>query len=171
MTQGQRCLIVAVDLDRHVESIIRRAANVARFGNLPLMVVHVVEHDCGFETDHIPFRTPDELRATMAREARAWLLGVVHHLGLPDTEVVTRSGNLPDVLADLAVARRARYVVTGSPAWGALSRLASLANDSRLAAIRCDLLHMGNDKANPGQRLASWAGRWLSGSDARPGER
>jgi hypothetical protein len=154
------CLVVAVDLDRHAENTIRRAASVARFSRLALVVVHVVEHDTGCEADHVPFLAPQELRARMARQARAWLLGVVHHLGLKDAEIVAVPGNLPATLADVAAEHRARYLVTGPLRWGALSRLAALSRHARLVATHCEILHLGRDRDVPRPAATHWVNRW-----------
>lgn len=154
------CLVVAVDLDRHAENTIRRAASVARFSGLALVVAHVVEHDTGCESDHVPFLTPQELRARMARQARAWLLGAVHHLGLESAEIVAVAGTLPDTLAEVAAARQARYIVTGPLRWGALSRLATLSGHACLAELRCEILHLGRDRNVPRPTMARWANRW-----------
>lgn len=153
-------LVVAVDLDRHAENTIRRAARVARFSGLALVVVHVVEHDTGCEADHLPFLAPQELRAHMARQARAWLLGVAHHLGLRDAQIVAVPGTLPATLADIAAEHRARYLVTGPLRWGALSRLATLSRHARLVEAHCEILHLGRDREVQGSAAARWVNRW-----------
>lgn len=158
------CLIAAVDLNGRAEGIIQRAARLARFGNLRLVVTHVVEHHTGFESDHVPFATPAQLRAALARDARAWLLGLMHHLEMPETEIVVAEGRVGEALAALAVEQRARTIVTGTLKWGAISKLAGLAADPRLRSLRCDVLHVGEEGAGGiGRRISALASRWLGG--------
>lgn len=161
---GGPCLIAAVDLNGRAEGIIQRAARLARFGNLRLVVTHVVEHHTGLESDHVPFVTPAQLRAAMARDARAWLVGLLHHLGMPETEIVITEGNVAEALAALGAEHRARTIVTGSLKWGAISKLAGLGADPRLRAVRCDVLHVGHDGTGGlGGRLSAIATRWFGG--------
>lgn len=166
MAVSQPCLLAAVDLDRRAASVIRRAARLAQSAGLDLVVVHVVEHETGFESDHIPFLTPAQLRADMVRAASAWLRSLLQRLNLPQVEVVVQSGVLAAVLTGMVEQRRVRYLITGPLQWGALSRLATLAADPRVVAARCDVLHVG-DGDHWSARLAHWARRWLPGDEQR----
>jgi len=163
MSLPQPALIAAVDLTDRAEEVLRRAARLARFGNMRLVIAHVVEYHCGFESDHVPFMTPGQMQAQMTRDAHAWLRGLAHHMQLHGAEIVVRSGQPAEVLGALVAERHARYVVTGPLKWGAISKLAELARDHRLIESRCDVLHTGGGGKRVGERL--W--RWLAGQTER----
>lgn len=158
MNTVRSCLLVAVDLSRRAPGIIRRAARLAQTADLALVVVHVVEHDTGLESDHVPFLTPAQLRGAMAQTAYERLQRLLQKMNLPQAEPVVMAGELRDGLATLAEQRRARYVVTGSLAWGAIGKLAALAADPRLQAVTCDVLHVGDDEHWGGRLLRWWSG-------------
>ena len=155
MNRVRPCLLAAVDLDRRAAGVIRRAARLAQSADLALVVVHVVEHETGFESDHVPFLSPAQLRGAMAQTAHERLQRLLQKLNLPQAECVVRAGALREELADLVQQRRARYVVTGPLKWGAISRLATLAADARLQEVGCDVLHAGDDD-HWSMRLARW---------------
>jgi len=163
MNTVRPCLVAAVDLDRRAAGVIRCAARLAQSADLALVVVHVVGHETGFESDHVPFLSPAQLRGAMAQTAHERLQRLLQKMKLPQAECVVLTGELREALAELVQQRRARYVVTGPLKWGAISRLATLAADARLQAAGCDVLHVGNDD-HWNVRLA----RWWSGVGASP---
>lgn len=138
--------MVAVDLDRKAPGLIRRAAKLARTAGLPLLVVHLVDFHTGFESDHAPFMSPEQIRQEMAQAAHGGLSRLVQSLGLPEAEVLVTSGRLRQGLADLVLEHQARYLVTGTLRWGFLSALANLGSDWRLQEAGCELLHLGKDE-------------------------
>jgi nucleotide-binding universal stress UspA family protein len=139
MTQT-RAVIAAVDLDRKAEGVIRRATRLAGPSGLHLVVAHVVDHLGLFESDHIPVYTSAELETSLARYARGWVLGLLHHLDLPNVEVVVLIGNPSDAIANLARERGARTVVVGKPWLRRLGTLAGLGADRRIRALGCEVV-------------------------------
>jgi hypothetical protein len=152
-------VIAALDLNEEAVRVVRRAARLADWCHARLILVHVVEHHSGFETDHVPFLTPGQVRETMQREARAWLLGLACHLELPRVEILVPSGRLGPVLADLALERRARCLVTGPSRWGNHSKLVPLAQDRRLLEAGCELVRLDRGSQPQGLSLAERVGR------------
>lgn len=155
------CLIAAVDLSPSAEGIIRRAARLAALCQAHLTLFHAVDFHAGYETDHVPCRTPDEVRIQMRRHARAWLLGLAYCLDVGEVEILVRAGRVRDELIGLAEERQARYILTGTSRWGPLSPLAGLARDPRLVALGCDLLIMRDKGGRLERTLFNWLGRWL----------
>lgn len=158
MNTVRACLLAAVDLDRRAAGVVRHAARLAQSMDLVLVVVHVVEHETGFESDHVPFLSPVQLRGAMARAAHERLQRLMQKMNLPPAECVVLAGALRTELAELVLQRRARYVVTGPLKWGALSKLAKLAADVRLQEVGCDVLHVGDD-----EHWSAHLARWWSG--------
>lgn len=109
------CLMVAVDIDRKAPGLIRRAAKLADTAGLRLLVVHLVDFHTGFESDHVPFTSPAQLRSAMAQAAYGGLSRLVQSLGLMEAEVLVTSARLRQGLADLVLEHQARYLVTGRP--------------------------------------------------------
>lgn len=155
------CLIAAVDLSPSAEGIIRRAAHLAALCQAHLTLFHAVDFHAGYETDHVPFRTPDEVRTQMRRRARAWLLGLACCLDVREVEILVRAGRVRDELIGFATERQARYILTGISRWGPLSPLAGLARDPRLVALGCDLLSTGSEGSRWERVMSDWLGRWL----------
>jgi len=169
-------LIAALDLNDQAAILIRRAGRLAAQCQARLVLAHVVDFHGGYESDHVPFLTPAQVQDQMVRHARVWLLGLVHHLEVPEVEILVRAGAVVPVLADLALARNARYLVVGTGRWGPFGKLASLVKDTRLSAAGCELISL-----EPASRPASrgpvhgagawWAGCWAWGGLARAAKR
>jgi hypothetical protein len=122
-------ILAAVDLDAHASGVIAHAARLAALCQGHLVVAHVVDDRAIDEDDHSFPQPPGAVLADMVRHARASVLGMVYHLDLPTdwVEVRVQTGPTADTLADIAAARHPRYVLIGSPRWGALSPTAGLA--------------------------------------------
>lgn len=132
-------VIASVDLDRKAEDIVRCAARLARLSQAKLVVAHVVD-DYSAESSYAPFTRPGEAREAMVREANAWLVGLLHHLGIQGADIVVTQGSLSEAVVSLAEDRRACYVVTGQSRWGLLGKLSGLHDESRIAALDCDVI-------------------------------
>jgi len=136
------CLIAAVDLNDQAAGVLRRAVKLAALCHADLVVAHVVDYRGVFESDHIPVRGPAEVQASLMRYARAWLLGLLHHLdaAVDDLEIRVSAGQPLNEIADLAVERSARFVLMGRPTWGYFSPLAGLGQDQRVQTLGCDVI-------------------------------
>jgi nucleotide-binding universal stress UspA family protein len=135
----KRSVLAPVDLDRKAEDIMRCAARLARLSQAKLVVVHVVD-DYSAESGYAPFTRPREVREAMARAAHAWLVGLLHHLGIQGADIVVTQGGLWEAIVSLAEDRRAGYVVTGQSKWGLLGKLSGLHDEPRIAALDCDVI-------------------------------
>jgi nucleotide-binding universal stress UspA family protein len=137
------CLIAAVDLNNQAAGVLRRATKLAAMCHADLVVTHVVDYRGVFESDHVPVRSPAEVQGSLTRQARAWLLGLLHHLDAagPGVEIRVSAGQPLGEIADLATERGARFIVMGRQAWGRrFGALAGLAQDPRIQALNCDVI-------------------------------
>ena len=68
MTTCQRILCV-IDPDQRGEQVLRQAVAYAQKQGAEWIAAHVVDYHTGFESDHIPFLTPTQLRLELAAAA------------------------------------------------------------------------------------------------------
>jgi nucleotide-binding universal stress UspA family protein len=114
MLNYQRILAV-VDLSAASAAIIRRALQLARQHQAKLRVVSIVEHDTGFESDHIPFLTPQQLREATARQQSEKLDLLLARLGAPGVEAeVLAAESARLALSELLGEWRPDMMVVGS---------------------------------------------------------
>jgi hypothetical protein len=76
-----RPVLCILDPDARGEQVLLQAAALARRLDSPLALAHFVEHDAGFEADHVPFLTPralNEALAEVARERLGAMLTALH---------------------------------------------------------------------------------------------
>ncbi|MBF0309041.1 MAG: universal stress protein [Magnetococcales bacterium] len=76
-----RRVLCAVQPDGRGEGVVRRALRMARLEGCEVGVVVVMDFHTGFESDHIPFRTPAEIKAEMVRYLEGRLQGMLEKLG------------------------------------------------------------------------------------------
>ncbi len=77
-----RPVLCILDPDARGEQVLRQAAALARRLDSPLVLAHFVEHDAGFEADHVPFLTPRALNEALAEVARVRLRDLLAELHL-----------------------------------------------------------------------------------------
>ncbi|MFP4611276.1 MAG: universal stress protein, partial [Thiohalophilus sp.] len=58
---GYRRILVPIELDRKGETTVRRAHRIANALGAEMVVVSPVYYQTGFESDHVPFMTPQQL--------------------------------------------------------------------------------------------------------------
>ncbi|RRQ20565.1 universal stress protein [Thiohalobacter thiocyanaticus] len=138
----QQSVITFVDLDRKAETTVRRAANLARLCQAPLLVVHVVD-ESEVEAGYSPFISPSQASRETARTTGAWLRGLLQHAGAGQAEIIVVEGRLQPEIIRLAEERHAAYVVTGQSRWGILGKLTGL--EQRLQSVNphCQLFAAG----------------------------
>jgi K+-sensing histidine kinase KdpD len=162
-------IVAAVDLNSRASAIIRHGAKLAALCQGELLVVHIVDYQSGFESDHAPFQSPRQVVADMVRHARASLVGMVHHLELPTSHVGIRveSGPATDTLAELAAALHPRYLVVGQSRWGLLSPTQALTK-AVAAQPGCELVIVPSTAEGSGRRLMGRVRDWVAGEPAAP---
>lgn len=80
MTNYRR-ILAPIELNVKGEAIIRRAQDVARAFEAQLVVVNAVHHDCGLESDHVPFLTPQQMLAQIVKDMQQRLEQLLLRVG------------------------------------------------------------------------------------------
>lgn len=157
------CIIAAVDLDSLASEVIEHGAKLAAVSGADLIVAHAVEYEGGYESDHIPSHTPAQVRNHMRRYARASLVGLVHHLGLPVSRIEVRveSGSVADALLALATELHPSHLLVGRSRWSLLSPISGLASTLK-AQTGCDLLVVPKGTKFRKRTVSRRGHHWLS---------
>lgn len=111
-----RRILALADISANGEAVARRAAQMALAHNATLAVAALVDYTPGFECDHIPFRTPQEMREAIARDVAGKLDDMVARIGLGGAEVIVAGGDAEKAGADLVRSWRPDLVLVGSHA-------------------------------------------------------
>lgn len=111
-----RRIMALIDISTNGEAVARRAAQMALAHNAALAVAAIVDYTPGFECDHIPFRTPQEMREAIGRDVAGKLDDMVTRIGLGGAEVIVVSGETEKATADLARSWRPDLMLVGSHA-------------------------------------------------------
>jgi nucleotide-binding universal stress UspA family protein len=145
-------IIAAVDLDGAAVGIVRRAARLASRCDGELAIFHAVDHRPGHESDQVPLIPAAEVEAEMVRYAHAWLIGLLHHLDVPNAVVVVKPGRPVDTLCELAATLHPLYVVVGRSRWGLFRPFSDLSGALERRGCDCDLLVIapGDESTNTG---------------------
>jgi universal stress protein A len=134
--QTYRRILVAIDLGKHSELVVRRAAQLAKAHDAKLIVAHIVDYTLGFESDHIPFRTPSEMQTAIADLARKRLDEMLKRLNLAAVDAIVINGRPEREIHYLVEQQRADMLVVGSDAPHGLRKI----KDARLDARACQVL-------------------------------
>jgi universal stress protein A len=109
-------ILAAVDLSSRGEQVARRALHVSRLCGARLLVAHVVDHHTGFESDHVPFLTPQEIRAELAKVAGRRLEEMMERIGATEAQTRVETGPSGKAVAELAAGWQPDLVIVGSHA-------------------------------------------------------
>lgn len=112
-----RRILTAIDLTRRGEAVARHAARLARSEGARLIVAHVMDYSPGFESDHVPFITPDEMKAALVKAAEIMMTRLVRRLDAGENvcQVVVAGRREPSI-AGLAARWRPDMIVVGEDA-------------------------------------------------------
>ena len=114
-------IMTAIDLGDRGIQVARRALHLARSCGAELLICHVVDYTPGFESDHYPFLTPQEMMQTLATTTRETLDAILDSIGAHDAQARVAVGRARDAVIELAEEWRADLVVVGSHATYGLS--------------------------------------------------
>lgn len=108
-------IMALVDPGRNGEAVVRQAARLAASCHAELAVAGIVDYVPGFECDHVPFRTPQEMRRAIVRDVTEKLGELLRRLGCR-AETIVASGSERQAVADLTRSWRPDLVLVGSHA-------------------------------------------------------
>ena len=133
--QTYRRILAAIDLGKHGEQVMRRAAQLAKAHGAKLIVVHIVDYTPGFESDHIPFRTPGEMPTTIADLARKKLNEMLKRLNLAAADAIVITGRPEREIHYLVEQQRADMLVVGSDAPHGIRKIKDVRSGTRACQV------------------------------------
>lgn len=155
--KSYRRILAVIDIPPKGEPIIRRALALARVNQAQLLVATIVDLDTGFESDHVPFMTPSQLRERTAQDIRGRLDLMLARLGAPGIEgrVLTGKPNL--AVAALSEEWQPDLIVGAARETAAIQKTSSLTPFTTAPSLPCDVLtlHQGGS-GSWGRRIRGW---------------
>ncbi|MGD8407143.1 MAG: universal stress protein [Thiohalophilus sp.] len=97
-----RRILAPVELDRKGEMTVRRAHAIARSLNAELVVVSPLYHHTGFESDHVPFLTPQQLMQQTAVMMQQRLDDLMLRAGAGDVAARILTGKPVKIIPEFA---------------------------------------------------------------------
>ena len=153
MSDYQRILAI-VELDQDDTQVLKRATQLSRWSGAPLLVLHVLDYQPGFECDQAPVLTRQQVETSLQEAARAKIGATLARLGVAPAHVLVLRGKPQEVApatarewqADLIVfSKSARYGLDHArPAFG------------RACAYTGELLSVRAERVGLGVRLRAW---------------
>lgn len=117
MRSYQRILTIN-DACHSAEPVVRRAAQLAQLYRASLALACVVDYPAGLETDHVPFKTPVEMRKAIVADVGEKMRKLAEAAGAAGAELIIAEGTSRQVSADLVRSWRPDLVVvSGEAAW------------------------------------------------------
>ena len=109
-------ILALVAFNSDSAAVARRAVQLARSYGATLALAAVVDYTPGFESDHVPFLTPGEMRLAIARDLREKLDQMMTEVGAGGCEIIVGCGSEKEVVAELTGSWRPDLVLVGSHA-------------------------------------------------------
>ena len=95
-----RRVLALVSLNADAAAVAKRAAEMARFHGATLALASVVDYSPGFECDHVPFKTPAQLRQAIVDDVAGKLDAIV--TGVGGGEVIVAAAKESQAVEDIA---------------------------------------------------------------------
>lgn len=109
-------ILGAIDLTSNGEEVARLAWQLARVHGASLALIQAVDYQSGYESDHIPFRTPMEMQEILVHTMRQKLDQVAERFVMTTTECHVMVGEPGAVLQTFAYNWQPDLVIAGSDA-------------------------------------------------------
>jgi len=109
-------ILALVAFDSDAAAVAKRAVQLSRSYGATLALAAVVDYTAGFESDHVPFLTPDEMRQAIARDMREKLDRMMAEVGAAGCEIIVGCGSEQKVVAEITRSWRPDLVLVGSHA-------------------------------------------------------
>ena len=111
-----RRIVCAIEPSRRNLDLLHRAFSFARKAHAELAVAAVVDYQPGFESDHYPFLTPNQVREQTLQHVSDTLSAMVAEVRSGPAEILVADGDTYRTLVDMAASWRADLVIVGSNA-------------------------------------------------------
>lgn len=108
-----RRILVPIELDRKGEMTVRRAQGIAQAMGGRLVVVSPVYYQTGFESDHVPFMTPQQLMRQTAQMMQQRLNELLLRAGAGEAQGRILIGKPNKIIAEFARQWRPELIVLG----------------------------------------------------------
>lgn len=144
--RSYRRVLALVAITADSEAVARRAVQLSRFHGATLALAAVVDYAPGFECDHVPFKTPEQMRQAIVRDVRGKLdrlLSSIEYDG--GCEIIVACGGERDLIGQLTRSWRPDLVLVGS--------LAPHGMDKNVAKTPYDVLIVQNGRRSFAGRL------------------
>ncbi len=109
-------ILALVALNSDSATVAKRAVQLSRAYGATLALAAVVDYTPGFESDHVPFLTPDEMRQAIVRDMRERLQQMMTDVGAGGCEIIVGCGSEREVVSELTRSWRPDLVLVGSHA-------------------------------------------------------
>jgi nucleotide-binding universal stress UspA family protein len=137
--------------------VIRRALALARANAAELMVATVVDLDTGFESDHVPFMTPQQLRERTAQDVSHRLDLLLARIGAPGIEARVLTGRPNREVVALSEDWRPDLIVGAARETAAIQEASSLLPLATPQSLPCDVLTLHRAGSGTwGRRIRAW---------------
>ncbi len=137
--QAYRRVLAVIDVDRRGESVARNAWELARRQGACLALGHVLDYGRGFDCDHAPFLTPEEVETKLTAIVRRHLAALARRLGAPDAACLVAGGPPEHGVATLAAGWQPDVVIVGAQAAHGLRDGVPLATAGAFSRVVCDV--------------------------------
>ncbi len=109
-------ILALVALNSDSAAVAKRAVQLSRAYGATLALAAVVDYTPGFESDHVPFLTPGEMRLAIVRDMREKLDQMMTEVGAGGCEIIVGCGGEEEVVSELTGSWRPDLVLVGSHA-------------------------------------------------------
>ena len=115
-------ILALVAFNSDSAAVAKRAVQLSRTYGATLALASVVDYTPGFESDHVPFLTPGEMRLAIVRDVREKLDQMMTEIGAGGCEIIVGCGSEHEAVCELTRSWRPDLVLVGSHARQGLER-------------------------------------------------
>lgn len=109
-------ILALVAVHSNSAAVAQRAVQMSRAYGATLALAAVVDYSSGFECDHVPFLTPEEMGQAIVRDLRERLDRMMMDIGAGGCEIIVGCGSEKDVVAELTRSWRPDLVLVDAHA-------------------------------------------------------
>jgi len=109
-----RKILTLVDISPNGERVAQHALNMARLYNATLASATIIDYTSGYESDHAPFLTPNQMRQAMVQQFSGKLERLLNRIGATGVEAIVAAGELKSAVTDVVQSWQPDLVVVGS---------------------------------------------------------